>query len=216
MAVRRERTELARAPRGASRLSPSFFARDALEVARDLLGHELRRGAVRLRIVEVEAYRWPGDSANHARAGRTARNAAMFGPAGRAYVYLCYGIHNLLNLVCGPEGEAAAVLIRACEPLAGLETIEARRGVRAGRGFLAGPGKVGQALAVDPALSGHDLCAPGGLSVHRGLAPPPSAVLAGPRIGIDYAEAADRAAPWRLAIAGSRGLARAQELRPRA
>ncbi|MCA9663172.1 MAG: DNA-3-methyladenine glycosylase, partial [Myxococcales bacterium] len=123
-----------------------------------------------------------------------------------AYVYLCYGIHNLLNLVCGPEGEAAAVLIRACEPLAGLATIEARRGVRLGRGFLAGPGKVGQALAVDPSFSGHDLCAAGGLSVHRAPAVAEAAVVAGPRIGIDYAEAADRAAPWRLAIAGSRGL----------
>ena len=93
------------------RLLPrQFYARDALDVARDLLGQEIWHGRVGLRITEVEAYRYPDDTANHSRAGLTARNAAMWGPPGRAYVYLCYGLHQLLNLVTNREGEAAAVL----------------------------------------------------------------------------------------------------------
>jgi DNA-3-methyladenine glycosylase len=183
-------------------LVPSrFFARDALEVARDLLGRELRRGPVRLRITEVEAYR-PGDSANHARAGRTRRNEAMWGEPGRAYVYLCYGIHSLLNVVTGESGDAQAVLVRSCEPIAGIETIRERRGGRDGPDALTGPGKVGAALALDPGWCGHRLYRAGGLELREG--PVAEEVLAGPRIGIDYAKPADRDAPWRLAAASSR------------
>jgi DNA-3-methyladenine glycosylase len=82
-------------------LARAFYARDALTVARALLGKQLRRGRVVLRITEVEAYRHPDDSASHCRMGKTPRNAPMWGPPGHAYVYLCYGIHQLLNLVCG-------------------------------------------------------------------------------------------------------------------
>ena len=99
-------------------LPQSFYARDALLVARDLLGKLLVRDAVALRITEVEAYRWPGDTANHCRAGRTPRNAAMWGPPGHAYVYLCYGMHNMLNLVTDREGEGAAPFIAIAEKLA--------------------------------------------------------------------------------------------------
>ena len=123
----------------------SFFARDALEVAEDLLGARLQRGAVGLRITEVEAYRWPGDTANHGRHGKTERNAALWGPPGTVYIYLCYGVHHLLNLVTGADGEAAAVLVRACEPLTGLPTIRRRRGGRKGPALLTGPGKLNQA-----------------------------------------------------------------------
>src|SRR6476646_9919401 len=94
-------------------LPQSFYARDALLVAEALLGMHLQRDGIVLRITEVEAYRHPNDSASHCRMGRTARNAPMWGPPGHAYVYLCYGIHCLLNLVTGQEGEGAAVLIRA-------------------------------------------------------------------------------------------------------
>ncbi|MCB9765697.1 MAG: DNA-3-methyladenine glycosylase [Alphaproteobacteria bacterium] len=183
-------------------LPPSFYDRDALEVAAALLGAVIRRGPVVLRITEVEAYRWPDDSANHCRSGRTARNAPMWGPPGHAYVYLCYGIHSMLNLVTGPEGHGAAVLIRACAPLEGLETIQARRGKAKGPALLAGPGRVGAALGLDTGWSGHPLFTEGGLEVRAGR--PPEAVLAGPRVGIDYAEPAHRDAPWRLAAAGSR------------
>jgi len=134
-------------------LDDGFFARDALEVAWDLLGHVLVRETVALRITEVEAYRHPGDSANHCRAGLTQRNAPMWGPPGRAYVYLCYGIHNLLNLTTNRNGEGAAVLIRAAEPVAGLETIRERRGGKSGPVLLTGPGKVGAALGLDTSWS---------------------------------------------------------------
>jgi DNA-3-methyladenine glycosylase len=178
-------------------LGQSFYARDALFVAYDLLGKCLRREEVLLRITEVEAYRWPNDTANHCRSGRTARNAPMWGPPGRAYVYLCYGIHQMLNLVSDPEGCGAAVLIRACEPLEGLETVRARRGHKEGPVLLTGPGKVGAALDLDKTWSHHPLFQPGGLEVVDG--PSPKKVLCGPRIGIGYAGDGDVAAPWRLA-----------------
>lgn len=183
-------------------LPQSFFARDALIVARELLGQELRCGAVRLRITEVEAYRSPDDTANHCRAGRTTRNAPMWGPAGHVYVYLCYGLHQMLNLVTGGEGEGEAVLIRACEPIAGLETIRARRGGKDGPVLLTGPGKIGAALALDQTFNHHPLFRRGGLTVHEG--PPPASVLVGPRVGIDYASEADRLAPYRFACGDTR------------
>jgi DNA-3-methyladenine glycosylase len=127
-------------------LSRQFYARDALEVARDLLGQEIWHGDVGLRITEVEAYRYPDDTANHCRAGFTTRNAPMWGPPGHAYVYLCYGLHQMLNLVTNRDGEGAAVLIRSCEPIAGHRTIRRRRGGKEGPVLLTGPGKVGQAL----------------------------------------------------------------------
>jgi DNA-3-methyladenine glycosylase len=194
------------------RLPLSFFARDVLEVAPDLLGRHLRRDSVVLRITEVEAYRWPGDTACHARAGQTARNAPLWGPPGRVYVYLCYGLHHLLNVVTGADGVAQAVLIRACEPVAGLGTIRRRRGGKSGPVLLTGPGKVGQALGLDTSWSNHRLTAPGGLTVHEGS--PPQRIVAGPRVGIDYADPEHRALPWRFAEAGSAWVTRARELRP--
>jgi DNA-3-methyladenine glycosylase len=128
----------------------------------------------------------------------------MWGPGGRAYVYLCYGVHNMLNVSADIPGRAAAVLIRACEPLAGLETILRRRGrspkAEYGPELLAGPGKVGAALDVDASWSMHPLHRRGGLMLMPGEAP--QEILAGPRIGIEFAGAEDRARPWRFAIAG--------------
>ena len=109
------------------RLPSSFAARPAEVVAPALLGMLLVRDDVVLRITEVEAYAWPDDTANHCRMGRTARNAPMWGPAGHAYVYRCYGLHAMLNVVTNAEGEGAAVLVRACEPVAGHATIAERR-----------------------------------------------------------------------------------------
>lgn len=185
-------------------LPQSFYARDALVVARELLGKLLRRDEVVLRITEVEAYRHPNDTASHCRMGRTDRNAPMWGPGGHLYMYLCYGIHHMLNIVTGREGEGAAVLVRACEPVAGLAQIVRRRGMDRGDRpvLLTGPGKVGQALGLDTSWSGHPLFTAGGLTLHD--APAVAATLAGPRVGIDFAAPADVAAPWRLAVADSR------------
>lgn len=183
-------------------LPQSFYARDALVVAEGLLGQQLHCAGVVLRITEVEAYRHPNDSASHCRMGRTARNAPMWGPPGHAYVYLCYGIHSLLNLVTGAEGEGAAVLIRACEPVRGLSHVLARRKAqRSAPTLLAGPGKVSAALGLDLRWSGHCLFHPGGLTVRE--ADPPASILRGPRIGIAYADPDDQQAPWRLAAGDS-------------
>lgn len=172
-----------------------------MSVAHGLLGQELRLGHVRLRVTETEAY-LADDTACHAHGGRTPRTAVMFGPPGRAYVYLCYGLHQMLNVVCGSEGEATAVLVRAAEPLAGLDLIRERRGGRDGPVLLTGPGRVGAALGIDTSFSHHVLYRPGGLEVHAGKAP--AAVLRGPRVGIDYASPADRDAHRRFAVAGTR------------
>ena len=189
-----------------------FFAGDVLDVAPALIGKQLRRGRVVLRITEVEAYRWPGDTACHARAGLTERTAPIWGPPGRAYVYLCYGIHNMLNVVTGRSGDAQAILVRSCEPVAGLATIRRRRGGKDGPVSLAGPGKVGQALALDTSWSGHPLHRSGGLTLCDG--PPPSEMLVGPRVGIDFAEPAHRALPWRFAAADTRFITHGKTLKP--
>ena len=180
----------------------SFFARDALTVAHEVVGAHLCRGDVVLRITEVEAYCWPDDTANHCRMGKTPRNAPMWGPAGHAYVYLCYGLHHLLNLVTGPEGTGQAVLIRAAEPIAGLETIRSRRGGKSGPVLLTGPGKVGAALGLDTSFSDHPLYEASGLELREGTTPERLSV--GPRVGIDYADEVHRLAPWRIADASSR------------
>lgn len=175
-----------------------FFRRDVVEVAEALLGQEVRHGDVRLRITETEAYR-EDDSACHAFLKRTARSAVLFGPPGRAYVYLCYGLHQMVNVVTGPSGHAAAVLIRAAEPIGGLDLIRARRGGKHGPVLLTGPGKVGAALGVDRSFTEQRMYASGGLELHAGETP--ARVLRGPRIGIDYAKPPDREALWRFAIA---------------
>ncbi len=192
-------------------LPTSFYARECLEVAFDLLGKHLHHGEVTLRITEVEAYRHPGDSANHARFGRTERNAPMWGPPGHAYVYLVYGMHQMLNLVTDRDGQAAAVLIRACEVVEGMPIVRARRGDKEGPLLLTGPGKVAAALGLDRSYSGAVLTRKGGLTVHD--APRVGEVLVGPRVGIDYAEPAHRDAPWRLAIAGTPWVSQRKTLR---
>jgi DNA-3-methyladenine glycosylase len=162
----------------AARLPASFFARDVQDVARALIGCALvHRGQAGL-IVETEAYGGPEDLASHARFGPTARTSVMFGPGGVAYVYVCYGIHRMFNIVTGADGEAQAVLIRAIAPYVGLPADAAL-----GRG----PGKVTAALGIERRHDRRDL-ARGALFV-AGVpgAPPPIAI--GPRIGVDYAGA---------------------------
>ena len=192
-------------------LPRQFYSRDALEVARDLLGHEVWHAGVGLRITEVEAYRHPNDSANHCYRGRTPRNAPMWGPPGHAYVYICYGIHRMLNFVTNQDGEGAAVLIRSCEPIAGHDTVRRRRGGKEGPVLLTGPGKVGQALGLDTSFSGHPLFRRGGLEVRRGASVHDIAI--GSRIGIDSALPEDQEVEWRFAVAGTRWVSHAGALR---
>ena len=185
--------------------------------ARALLGAILVRedGAGRrvARIVETEAYAGPEDRASHARAGRTMRTAVMFGPPGHAYVYLVYGLHHCLNIVCRPEGEASAVLVRAVEALAGTERMRASRGAAAGPDARlgAGPARLCQALDIDRRLDGVDLLHDERLWLAR-PAPlgrlPTIAVVSGPRVGVTYAGAdwAERA--WRFGIAGHPSVSR--------
>jgi len=194
-----------------SRLLPqSFYARDALVVAEELLGQHIHHGDVVLRITEVEAYCHPDDSASHCRMGRTTRNEPMWGPAGHAYVYLCYGMHNMLNFVTNDVDQGAAVLIRACEPVDGLSTIRKRRGGQEGPVMLTGPGKVGAALGIAPSMSGQALFQRGGLEVRSGAAP--TRIVRGPRIGIAYASDEHQRAPWRMAIADCAWVSKRAEL----
>jgi DNA-3-methyladenine glycosylase len=140
-----------------ARLPCAFFARPVLEVARDLLGCTFLCDGVGGRLVEVEAYR-ADDPASHSYRGRTPRNAVMFGPPGRLYVYFTMGLHFCVNVVCEGEGHAAAVLLRALEPTAGLEAMRRRRGLDDARRLCSGPAKLTQALAVTRADDGLVAC----------------------------------------------------------
>lgn len=160
----------------------------AEEAARRLLGCELVRELdgqkIRVRIVETEAYDHM-DEASHTFNGRSKRNDAMFKRAGHMYVYFTYGMHHCCNVVCGPEGFGSGVLIRAVEPLDGLELIEARRGMT-GVNITNGPGKICQALDIDRSLSGHDL-ATSPIRLIKKPKLPDEAVTIAPRIGISKA-----------------------------
>jgi DNA-3-methyladenine glycosylase len=177
------------------------FRAEALDVARALIGASVFVDGVGGTIVETEAYD-QDDPASHTFAGQTARNAVMFGPPGRAYVYRSYGIHWCLNFVCRPAGHGAGVLIRALEPTAGIETMRERRGVQALRLLCSGPGRLGQALAITQKLGGARLDRP----PFRIVAPldGPIAVASDVRIGISKA----REQPWRFVLAGSPYLSR--------
>lgn len=181
-------------------MSDLDFSRPVDEVARQLIGATLRVAGVGGLIVETEAYDGE-DPASHSFSGPTPRNRAMFGPPGHAYVYRSYGIHWCFNLVCREAGHGAGVLIRALEPLWGLEVMRERRGGLADRLLCAGPGRLCQALAIDGSHDGLPLTEPPFL-----LEPAAAevAVLAGPRIGISRA----REVPWRFGLAGSRYLSR--------
>ena len=159
------------------RLPPSFYRRDAVTVAKELVGCALVHGSRAGMIVEVEAYLGPDDLASHARFGPTARTSVMFGPGGVSYVYLCYGIHEMFNIVTGQGGEGQAVLVRAIAPLVNLGD-----DLAIGRG----PGKVTTSLALDRSHDRKDL-SKGPLYVAKHATPP--RLAKGPRIGVDYAGA---------------------------
>ena len=182
------------------------FSAPAPEVARRLIGVTLLVDGVGGRIVETEAYD-QADPASHTFGGPTARNAAMFGPPGHAYVYRSYGLHWCLNTVCREAGHGAGVLLRALEPTHGLDTQRARRGLQDARVLCAGPGRLAQALGIDGGFNALALDAPpfALLEPADGGHGAALAVLAGPRIGIS--KAVD--VPWRFGLAGSRYLSRA-------
>jgi DNA-3-methyladenine glycosylase len=181
-------------------LPRDFYRRDPREVAPELLHKVLVRGPCRGLIVETEAYCGPLDPASHTYRGRTARNATMFGPPGRLYVYFTYGMHWCANAVCGDEGEGVAVLLRALRPLSGLDEMWARRpACRRERDLCRGPARLCQALGIDGAHDGSDLVdASDGITiVDEGVAPP-AGVVATPRVGIKVAVEQ----PWRWYVDG--------------
>ena len=187
-------------PQPASRLAGIDFMAPAELVARQLIGVTVLVNGVGGRIVETEAYDRE-DPASHAYSGPTPRNFAMFGPPAHAYVYRSYGIHWCLNFVCMEEGHGAGVLIRAIEPLVGLELMRARRDAEQAQMLCSGPGKLCQALAVTHDFNGVSLAAP---PFELQAAPPGLEVIAGPRIGISKA----MDVPWRFGLAGSRFVSR--------
>jgi DNA-3-methyladenine glycosylase len=192
------------------RLPRSFFARVSTAVAPELLGRVLVRvlpSGERLvvRLVETEAYQ-EDDPASHSYRGRTARTEVMFGPPGHLYVYFTYGMHFCMNVVTGRAGEGSAVLLRAAEPLAGLDAMRALRGVDDVRGLCSGPGRLCQALGVDRSNDGDDVARGTGLSIHEGEPVEADRIQATTRIGIRHA--ADR--PWRFVVRGDPFVSRAR------
>ncbi|MEU5837456.1 DNA-3-methyladenine glycosylase [Streptomyces diacarni] len=187
-------------------LPRTFFDRPVLDVAPELLGRILVRttpqGRMQLRITEVEAYAGEADPGSHAYRGKTARNASMFGPPGHAYVYFIYGMWYSLNLVCGPEGHAGGVLIRAGEVVEGVDEARHRRPkARKDAELAKGPARLATALAVDRELNGADVCshdATAPLSVLAGEPGDADAVRSGPRTGVG-GEGAHH--PWRFWLA---------------
>jgi DNA-3-methyladenine glycosylase len=190
-----------------SRVLPrSFYDRPTQEVARGLLGKILVHGATAGQIVEAEAYLGLADLAAHASHGMTDRTRVLFGPPGHAYVYLSYGMHECLNLVAEPEGQPGCVLIRALQPLAGIEIMRGRRpSARRIEDLASGPGKLTAALDITRRHYGADLTR-GALTVRRLVAEPPIEIVATPRVGVR--EAADW--PLRFYVAGNRFVSRRQ------
>jgi DNA-3-methyladenine glycosylase len=165
-------------------LKRAFYDRPTVEVARDLLGKVLVHGKTAGRIVETEAYLGADDLAAHSARGITARTRVIFGPPGHAYVYFIYGMYECLNLICEPEGVPGCVLIRALEPVAGMELMqERRRAARKPEDLASGPGKLTMAMGITRALNGTDVTR-GALVVRRALEPRHIDVAVTPRIGI--------------------------------
>ena len=186
-------------------LPRDFFNRPVLEVAPDLLGRVLVRnspeGPIELVLTEVEAYAGEADPGSHAFRGRTARNAAMFGPPGHAYVYFTYGMWHCMNLVCGPEGHASAVLLRAGRLRRGVELARGRRPTARSDDELAkGPARLATALGIDRTLDGADVCGAVDAPLHMLCGQPadPATVRSSPRTGVGGAGASQ---PWRFYLA---------------
>jgi DNA-3-methyladenine glycosylase len=200
--------------RSTRRLPRSFFARPSPEVGPDLLGRILVRRVgdgtlLTARIVEAEAYQ-EDDPASHSFRGRTNRTEVMFGPPGHAYVYFTYGMHHCMNVVTGSTGEGSAVLLRAAEPLEGLEEMSRRRGTNDPRALCSGPGRLCQALGIDRAENGLDLVPGRRLWLLEGAPVARSKMSVGSRVGIT--SGTER--PWRFSVRGDRFVSRARPAVP--
>lgn len=182
----------------------AFYERDTLVVARELLGQMLVRktdeGEIRGIIVETEAYLGEKDDAAHSYKGKSDRVRVQYGPAGVAYIYLIYGMYNCLNITTGQSGVPEVVLIRALQPVSGIELMQKNRRSDKLHNLCSGPGKLCQALGVDRSLYGADLCVEGALCLEYGETP--METEASKRIGIDYAVLC-RDKPWRFTVKGS-------------
>ena len=189
-------------------LAPDFYERPVLEVARALIGCTVAHGRTSGVIVETEAYH-DSEPACHAFVGLTPRTEILFGPPGRAYVYLSYGVHTMLNAVCEPEGIGAAVLIRALEPRSGIELMRTRR-TRAGRAPMAdrelcsGPGKLTQALDIELRENGTSLASGPVRILEREGGWREPAIVVGLRVGITKAVEL----PWRVSAQGNVNVSR--------
>ncbi len=188
------------------RLARSFYRRDALDVAPDLLNKVMRVGERSGRIVEVEAYRGPDDPGSHGFRGPTPRTEVMYGPAGHLYVYFTYGMHWCANVVCAPAGTCSAVLLRALAPLTGLDQMfELRPAARRATDLCSGPAKLCQAMGIDGALDGSDLAAPRPVvDLCDDGTPPPGDPIRTSRVGLS--RGADL--PWRWFVADDPNVSR--------
>lgn len=188
-----------------NRLPESFFSRDTVQVARDLIGKRLVRLEENQRIsgiiLETEAYRGEEDLACHCRAGRTPRTEIMYGPAGRAYIYLIYGMYWLLNFVTESEGSPGAVLIRALAPEEGMDKISQRRGNQPEKHWTDGPGKICIAMGINADINGLNSCTPQAkIFVENGLDLDPGLIHTGPRVGLESVPEPWRSIPWRFVV----------------
>ncbi|MFV0464109.1 MAG: DNA-3-methyladenine glycosylase [Nostocoides sp.] len=193
-------------PDGDRRVPRTFFARDVLQVARELLGVSIVHGGVTIRLTEVEAYAGESDPGSHAFRGRTPRTEVMFGPAGHLYVYFTYGMHYCANVVTGTSGSASAVLLRAGEVIAGEEIAQARRvGIRP-RDWARGPARLASTLGLGREHNGADAC--GRRRQPRFVRPDvlprlaPATVRTGPRVGVSGPGGDGAAYPWRFWLNG--------------
>lgn len=191
----------------AGRLTQEFFARTVLEVAPELLGATVSHRGVTVRLTEVEAYDGQQDPGSHAFRGRTQRTAAMFGPAGGLYVYFTYGMHYCANLVCGRDGVAAAVLMRAGEVIEGEDTARVRRAGAKDpaslprRDLARGPARLAQALGLGRTQNGLDTTHPDSAMTIRSAAFPVGTVRSGPRVGVSGEGGDGERYPWRFWLA---------------
>jgi DNA-3-methyladenine glycosylase len=189
-------------------LTREYLARNALEVAPRLLNCLLIHNGRVGRIVEVEAYLGSVDAASHAYRGVRTRNATMFGGPGHLYVYFTYGMHYCANVICSPDGEASAVLLRALEPVAGLDEMRAARGGVSDTLLCSGPARLCQALGIDRAQDGADLLSGGPLRLESDGTAPPTEPLVGTRIGLSERSGDARFERWRFGVPGARSLSR--------
>jgi DNA-3-methyladenine glycosylase len=197
------------------KLKRAFYERDTLMVARELLGmylvHNSKEGTSVGIIVEAEAYIGPNDAASHAYRGRTSRNEVMFGPGGYAYVYFIYGMHYCFNIVTQKADFPAAVLVRALEPVEGIDLMARRRGIPQITGktqinLTNGPAKLCEAMGIDKSVNGADLCG-NELFITTPEKPASFKIITTPRINIDYAGEAIEY-PWRFLAKGNRFVSR--------